>query len=270
MRGSVHELAAAYVLDTLAPRELRRFERHLMRCDACADRVRRLAGDTVRLGAGASAVPAPPPMPPPALVPLPEGGAPDDRDGPGVPAGEDAPDDPAPGRWWWRTRRRPTATRLAAAGAGAALLACAVLGALLLRTTAQLDRQRGDARAVNEVLTAADARPVYSSDDHGRGVTAVVSRRMRRAVVTVHGLPPLEGRDVYQLWLVSERPTSFRSLGVLGPDPAADGTSGPVVTGGLDEWSYAFTVTVEPTGGSPVPSSDAVAQLPLLALGIGS
>ncbi|WP_018558968.1 anti-sigma factor [Streptomyces sp. BoleA5] len=143
-------------------------------------------------------------------------------------------------------------------------------GALLLRTTAQLDRERGDARAVNEVLTAADARPVFSSDDHGRGVTAVVSRRMRRAVVTVHGLPPLEGRDVYQLWLVSERPTSFRSLKVLGPDPAADGTSGPVVTGGLDEWSYAFTVTVEPTGGSPVPSSDAVVQLPLLALGIGS
>ncbi|MGI5249461.1 zf-HC2 domain-containing protein [Actinacidiphila glaucinigra] len=91
MRGSVHELAAAYVLDTLAPRELRRFERHLMRCDACADRVRRLAGDTVRLGAGASAVPAPPPMPPPALVPLPEGGAPDDRDGPGSPPARTLP-----------------------------------------------------------------------------------------------------------------------------------------------------------------------------------
>lgn len=93
-------------------------------------------------------------------------------------------------------------------------------------------------------------------------MTAVVSRRMRRAVVTVHGLPRLEGRSVYQLWLVSERPTSFRSLGVLGADAAADGTPGPVVTGGLDEWSYAFTVTVEPTGGSPVPSSDTVVQLP--------
>ncbi|MFB7285758.1 anti-sigma factor [Actinacidiphila glaucinigra] len=269
MRGSVHELAAAYALDTLAPRELRRFERHLMRCDACADRVRRLAGDTVRLGAGGSTVPAPPPMPPPPLVPLPADGAPDDRDGPEDPVGEGAPDGPAPGRrgeaW-----RRPSATRLAAVGAGAALLACAVLGALLLRTAAQLDRERGDARAVNEVLTAADARPVYASDDHGRGVTAVVSRRMRRAVVTVHGLPRLEGRSVYQLWLVSERPTSFRSLGVLGADPSADGTAGPIVTGGLDEWSYAFTVTVEPTGGSPVPSSDGVVQLPLLALGIGS
>lgn len=168
MRGSVHELAAAYALDTLAPRELRRFERHLMRCDACADRVRRLAGDTVRLGAGGSAVAAPPPVPPPSSVPLPADGAPDDRDGPEGPAGEDARDGRAPGRWW-EAWRRPSATRLAGAGAGAALLACAVLGALLLRTAAQLDRERGDARAVNEVLTAADARPVYASDDHGRG-----------------------------------------------------------------------------------------------------
>lgn len=270
----MHELAAAYALDTLTPRELRRFERHLMRCDACADRVRRLAGDTVRLGAGGSAVPAPPPMAPPPMVPPPVvpppvDGARGDLEAPEVSEVPDGPEGPPPARWreaW----RRPSATRLAATGAGAALLVCAVLGALLLRTAAQLDRERGDARAVNEVLTAGDARPVYSSDDHGRGVTAVVSRDTRRAVVTVHGLPPLEGRDVYQLWLVSERPTSFRSLGVLGADPAAGGTSGPIVTGGLDERSYAFTVTVEPTGGSAVPTSDAVVQLPLLALGIGS
>ncbi|MEU1622738.1 anti-sigma factor [Streptomyces sp. NPDC005722] len=269
MRGSVHELAAAYALDTLAPRELRRFERHLMRCDACADRVRRLAGDTVRLGAGGSAVSAP--LPPLARLTAPQT-APSAEVPPPIsagPDGADAPEEAPPGRWWEAWRRPPT-PRLAVAGAGAALLVCAVLGGLLLWTAAQLDRVRGDTRAVNEVLTAADARPVYSSDDHGRGVSAVVSRDLRRAVVTVHGLPPLEGREVYQLWLVSERPTSFRSLAVLGADPAAGGTPGPFVTDGLDEWSYAFTVTVEPTGGSAVPTSDAVVQLPLLALGIGS
>ncbi|MFD8074689.1 anti-sigma factor domain-containing protein [Streptomyces sp. NPDC059718] len=270
MRGSVHELAAAYALDTLAPRELRRFERHLMRCDACAERVRDLAGDTVRLGNRGSAAP-PPPMVAPPMVPLqvdevPVGGVPGDPEAPQAPEPLEAL---APGRWW-EAWRRPSAARLAATGAGAALLVCAVLGALLLRTATQLDRERGNTRAVNEVLTAADARPAYASDDHGRGVTAVVSRDLRRAVVTVHGLPRLEGRNVYQLWLVSERPTSFRSLGVLGADPAADGTPGPIVTDGLNERSYAFTVTVEPTGGSVVPTSDPMVQLPLLALGIGS
>ncbi|WUD76184.1 anti-sigma factor [Streptomyces sp. NBC_00510] len=265
MRGSVHELAAAYALDTLASRELRRFERHLMRCDACAERVRDLAGDTVRLGNRGSAAP-PPPMVPLQVDEVPVDGVPGDPEAPQAPEPLEAL---APGRWW-EAWRRPSAARLAATGAGAALLACAVLGALLLRTATQLDRERGNARAVNEVLTAADARPAYASDDHGRGVTAVVSRDLRRAVVTVHGLPRLEGRNVYQLWLVSERPTSFRSLAVLGADPAADGTPGPIVTDGLNERSYAFTVTVEPTGGSVVPTSDPMVQLPLLALGIGS
>ncbi|MDX2704440.1 anti-sigma factor [Streptomyces sp. PA03-6a] len=265
MRGSVHELAAAYALDTLAPRELRRFERHLMRCHACAERVRDLAGDTVRLGNRGSAVP-PPPMVPLLVDGVPVDGVPED---PEAPQAREPLEALGPGRWW-EAWRRPSPARLAATGAGAALLACAVLGALLLRTATQLDRERGNTRAVNEVLTAADARPAYASDDHGRGVTAVVSRDLRRAVVTVHGLPRLEGRNVYQLWLVSERPTSFRSLGVLGADPAADGTPAPIVTDGLNERSYAFTVTVEPTGGSVVPTSDPMVQLPLLALGIGS
>lgn len=275
MRRSVHELAAAYALDALAPRELRRFERHLMRCDMCADRVRETAGDIVRLGRASGSAPS---MVAPPMVPLPvegttaaprgcaaDGGAPDGAAAPDAPDGAVA--DP---RRWWDVRRRTSAARLAVAGAAAALLACAVLGALLLRASGQLERERGNVRAVYEVLTADDARPAYSSDDHGRGVTAVYSRELRRAVVTVQGLPPLEGRRVYQVWLVSERPTTFRSVGVLGAVPAAGDAPGPFVAAGLDERSFAFTVTVEPSGGSVRPTSDPVAQLPLLALGIGS
>ncbi|MEU4094314.1 anti-sigma factor [Streptomyces sp. NPDC026673] len=283
MRRSVHELASAYALDTLAPRELRRFERHLMRCDLCADRVRELAGDTVRLGAAPGSDPgsgpgSAPPMVSPPMVPLPvedtaaaQGGYAPGRYAPDGDAAPDAPDGAEPDpRRWWDVRRRTSAVRLAVAGAAAALLACAVLGALLLRASGQLERERGNVRAVYEVLTADDARPVYSSDDHGRGVTAVYSRELRRAVVTVQGLPPLEGRRAYQLWLVSERPTAFRSVGVLGAVPVAGDAPGPLVAAGLDERSFAFTVTVEPSGGSVRPTSDPVAQLPLLALGIGS
>ncbi|MDX3075048.1 anti-sigma factor [Streptomyces sp. MI02-7b] len=279
MRRSVHDLAESYTLDALRPGEVRRFEAHLLRCDACADRVRELAGDTVRLGGGGQGRTR--------TVRGEAAGHPGHREYPahrGYPGHLEHLEHS--GRWpgvrWreWSARagayhrlrrwRRPSAVRLAATGAVVALVVSAVLGVLLHRAEERLDRERTRTRAVIEVLNAGDARPAYTNDDHGRGVTAVYSRALRRAVVTVQGLPRLEGRRVYQVWLVSERPEAFRSIGVFADDPGAGDTPGPLVAAGLDDRSYAFTVTIEPSGGSPQPTADPVAQLPLLALGIGT
>lgn len=252
MRRSVHELAESYVLDALRPREVRRFEDHLPRCGACADRVGELAGDAVWLGGAARSA-----APGAVLGEVVEH--------PGVQRRERGA---RPGaRHLWR-RGRPSAVVVAAAGAAAALALAAVLGVLLDRAGERLDRERARTRAVTEVLTAPDARPAYTNDDHGRGMTAVYSRALRRAVVTVQGLPRPAERRVYQVWLVSERPEAYRSIGVLGDDPGTGDTPGPLLASGLDGRSYAFTVTIEPSGGSPQPTADPVAQLPLLALGI--
>ncbi|WP_190140794.1 RskA family anti-sigma factor, partial [Streptomyces longispororuber] len=55
----LHSLAVPYALDALGPAEARRFERHLAGCARCAEEVRALAADLVRL-ARAATVPAPP------------------------------------------------------------------------------------------------------------------------------------------------------------------------------------------------------------------
>ncbi|MEU6342442.1 anti-sigma factor [Streptomyces sp. NPDC046977] len=251
MRRPVHELAEPYALDTLRPREVRRFEAHLLRCDACAQRVGGRGGQggegTVWQG-GTGQV---------ALGEV--------LEHTGGPRWERGARPGAHHRWRWG---RPPAVRLAAFAAAAALALAAVLGVLLHRAGERLERERARTQAVTEVLTASDARPAYTSDDHGRGMTAVCSRVLRRAVVTVQGLPrPPEGR-VYQVWLVSERPEAYRSIGVLEDGPGGGDTPGPLVASGLDGRSYAFTVTIEPSGGSPQPTADPVAQLPLLALGI--
>ncbi|MFF3564178.1 anti-sigma factor [Streptomyces sp. NPDC002574] len=285
MRRSVHDLAESYALDALLPGEVRRFEAHLLRCDACADRVRDAAGGTVRLGGAARGRTG--------TVHGEAAGRPGHPEYPEYPEPPEHPghrkhseharrSERSPGGRWrergaragaryrlWRWRR-PSALRPATTGAVAALVVAAVLGTLLHRAEERLDRERARTRAVIEVLNAGDARPAYTSDDHGRGVTAVCSRAQRRAVVTVQGLPRLEGRRVYQVWLVSERPDAFRSIGVFGDDAGGGDTPGPLVASGLDDRSYAFTVTIEPSGGSPQPTADPVAQLPLLALGIGT
>ncbi|MGW0416661.1 RskA family anti-sigma factor, partial [Streptomyces collinus] len=57
-REDLHSLAAPYALDALEPGERRRFEKHLGSCGRCADEVRALSEDAVRL-AWSTAAPAP-------------------------------------------------------------------------------------------------------------------------------------------------------------------------------------------------------------------
>ena len=61
-RAEVHTLAGAYALDAITGADRARFERHLARCQACAQELRELREATARL-AGAVAA-----DPPPALV----------------------------------------------------------------------------------------------------------------------------------------------------------------------------------------------------------
>jgi anti-sigma-K factor RskA len=153
--------------------------------------------------------------------------------------------------------------RFGAALAGFGLAASAVMGVFLYRMNAELDRQRAATRQVNQVLSAPDATATSSSDGGGKGITAVVSRTLGRAVVTVHGLPNLARGRVYQLWLTGTQPGSVvRSVGLLAGAPAT-GTAEPLVATGVNAQFSAFAVTVEPAGGSQRPTTTPLAQLPL-------
>jgi anti-sigma-K factor RskA len=270
-KGAMHELAAAYALDALEPRELRRFERHLEGCPECEDEVRVLSQDTVRLGCAAAA------HPPdwmrervfmavrntaqePALTPA--------RPAVSARSSVRARARGAGARLGSRPRpQRRFAVRLTAGLAVASLAAAAALGALLVRTNAELNQQRTAARAVNQVLAASDAKTVSAT-----GLTAIVSPGLHRAVVTVHGLAGLSKGQVYQLWVMDPatgQSRTVRSVGLLSLD-SATGTSGPLVATALADSSAVLAVTVEPAGGSAQPTTEPVTQLPLTGSGLGA
>jgi anti-sigma-K factor RskA len=272
-KSAMHELAAAYALDALEPRELRRFERHLSGCPECEDEVRLLSQDAVRLGCAAAVLPPDrlrervlmavrttaqePPLVPARPAVSARSAVRARARGAGAGLGSRA-----------RPPRR-FALRLTAGLAAASLVAAAALGVLLARTNAQLDQQRTAARAVNQVLAAADAKTVSA-----KGITAIVSPGLRRAVVTAHGLGDLPQGRVYQLWLMDPaagkgQERTVRSVGLLSLD-SSTGTSGPLVATALTDGSSVLAVTVEPDGGSAQPTTEPVTQLPLAGSGLGA
>ncbi|MEU6767473.1 anti-sigma factor [Streptomyces sp. NPDC046853] len=244
-RLGVHSLAVPYALDALAPRELRRFERHLPRCAPCLAQTRELAEGAVRL-AGAAATPAPPGLRERVLT--------------AVRTTEQEPPPRAP-----VTRGAPPRARVlllpAAVLTVLVLVASAVLALQLTRADDRLDRERARAREIAHVLAAPDARAAGERDAWGRGISVVASESRRRAMVTVTGLgPPPPGR-VHQLWLV--RPAAApRSLGLL------DGET-PVIASGVGASGRSLAVTTEPDGGSERPTSAPLVQLALESDGFG-
>lgn len=260
MRRRIHELAAAYALDALGPKELRRFKRHLDRCEPCAYEVRMLSIDTVRLGRAAAA-PAPPQMRARVLT-VARMTAQEQAPAGARPAAVRPAARPAPARP--RSRGVRPRLRLTAVAAAFCLGAAVMLGVAYQRTSAELDRERAAAAAVNQVLAAPDAAARTGSDAQGRGITAVVSTSLHRAVVTTHGLPAAPDGKVYQLWLMGESSSSVRSAGLL-PDGG-----GPVVATALNDRSTAFAVTLEPDGGSKSPTTTPVAQLALVVRETGN
>jgi anti-sigma-K factor RskA len=192
--GEFEELAAGYALGALEPDDEAIFQRHLDGCPTCAANVRELEGVAAQL---AYAVP---PVQPPETV----------WAGIRHEIVKDARPDAAPAsgrvvRNGARRRRSRLLTRLAAAAAVVLLAALSVWN-LNLRDQNQAYRDRVAAleqatRLVNEpnatrvVLDDAPSPP-------GAVATVIASTRQDRGVLIVEGLPPLQRRRVYELWVV--------------------------------------------------------------------
>ncbi|MFC9466102.1 anti-sigma factor, partial [Streptomyces coelicoflavus] len=99
------------------------------------------------------------------------------------------------------------------------------------------------------------------ADERGRGVAVVASASEGRAVVTLSGYGEPPGDRVRQLWLM--RPGAEpRSLGLFDGDT-------PLIASGLNRAATSLAVTVEPAGGSALPTSGPVVQLALESVGFG-
>lgn len=263
-REDLHSLAAPYALDALEPAERVRYEKHLDTCDRCADEVRALSEDAVRL-AWSTAVPAPPAMRERVLAAV--------RATPQEPARPDpahrARTAQLPPHVWGaqpppRTperRRVPVFVPFATATAAAALVVAALFAVQAGRTQDRLDAERDRSRDIARVLAASDARAATGRDAQGHTIGVIASASRGEALVTLsgYGAPP-SGR-VRQLWLM--RPGAQpRSLGLFSADT-------PLVASGLARSATSLAVTVEPDGGSAQPTTEPIVQLALKTVGFG-
>jgi anti-sigma-K factor RskA len=227
-RKEPHTLAGAYAMDALGPSDRVRFERHLARCDSCAQEVSELRETTARL-ATATAVRPPPSMKQQVMAAV-------------------------------RTTRQhtPVVTRrprrtpvLIAAPAAAVLVAIAVVfGVANSDTSQRLDQAQQREQAIAAVLTARDAQMMAGPVIGGGMATVVMSHKEQALVFTARGLPVLPASAGYELWLAG--PAGDRPLGML-PAPA-HGMIGPVIAEDVRQGDH-LMLSVEPAAGTARPTT---------------
>lgn len=262
-RGDAHSLAAPYALDALEAGERRQFEKHLRGCDRCAEEVRALTEDAVRLAWSTAA------QPPPAMR---------DRV---LAAVRQTPQEPGPLREQVREprareytprlpahvwgaqpqasrarvpQRRPFFVPFATATAAAALVVASLFAVQANQTQDKLTAEQAQAREIAHVLAAPDARATTGADTAGRSIGVIASASEGRAVVTLSGYGALPSGRVHQLWLM--RPdVQPRSLGLFKDDT-------PLVATGLDKSATSLAVTVEPDGAQRSPQLSQLSNSP--------
>ena len=274
MSADIHSLVGAYAVDAVDDHERAAFEQHLAECPECRAEVSELRETAARLSlttqvappaslrdsvlAGIRTVrPLPPLDVPRADIPEPSnGGAPSD------PGGHDAspawtPSDDSdlpesgaqPGTVVPLRPRRRVTTWLATAAAAAAVL----VGGLAWSPWDD-GGSTGQLTATEQVLRATDAQR-YEKTIDGARATIVRSETLGKAVIIADNMPaaPL-GKD-YQLWLdIPGR--GMVSAGLMPHDAK------PTLTMELDGDAAVATgagITMEPTGGSPAPTSEPIA-----------
>ncbi|HET9877279.1 MAG TPA: anti-sigma factor [Mycobacterium sp.] len=150
-----------------------------------------------------------------------------------------------------QTRRR---LRLRTAGfaAAAALVVAVAFGAgLALRPVPSPP-------TAEQVLTASDVRAVSDAIPFGGTATVVYSREKNAAVLVMNNVNPPVAGTVYQMWLIKDqKPTSAGTMG-----SAAVSASTTAVIRNLGQAST-LAFTVEPGSGSPQPTGQIFAALPL-------
>ncbi len=234
MSVDLHHLLAPYALDALEADDRSRFEAHLALCEQCRVEVVGFQSTAARLGE-AEAV-----TPPPEL-----------RERLLTMAASTPQERPLITALAQRSRVRRIFPRLALAAA----VAAAVVGiGGFVAEHERADEMRADRARLTSVMSAADATTTESAATGGGEVRIIASRSHDAALVVGSSLDELGHDKTYQVWRMHEgTPTS---VGLLGRGP------GVLYVDGIED-ADAFAVTVEPTGGSPKPTSDPIVATPV-------
>jgi len=236
MTSGLHTLVGAYALDALTIEEHAQFQQHLATCAACRAELVELQATAARLSDLAWEQP-------PAQMRERLMGAvqqtPQDRPWPMVVQ-----------RGPWR-RWAPGALAVAAA-----LSVILSLGAFLVERNrvSEMEQQQS---AVAAVLSAPDVRERRARLDDGGSVRILMAPSLDQAVVAMQDLPPLDESRSYQLWRIHPGgPESEAVMPADASDPAIE-----LVSDLGDTESIA--VTVEPAGGSPLPTTEPIVNIEL-------
>jgi anti-sigma-K factor RskA len=248
----LHTLAGPYVMDAVTAEERAHFATHLADCAQCRDDVREMREATARLGMAAVVRPRPDlkeqtmraAFRTSQLAPV--------VDRPVV----DGPPAPRRRRLVWRGRSFSLSTRFALVSAAVIAAAATTFGLVTNNMMEQLQHSQRQDHMIATVLNASDAVILTARVTTGGTATVVMSHHEHRLVFTAHGLRPLPDGMGYELWLMG--PAGPRSAGMLRPQ--IDGMAGPAVVSGIRPGD-AIGVTVEPAGGSSLPSSKVVVMI---------
>jgi len=261
-RPEPHTLAGAYSLDALTGADRARFERHLTRCQQCAEEISGLWEATARLAAAAATEP-PAGLTERALV-----AAARTRQLPPLTSGISRP---------WRARHTAAAvptghaagtfagprcrawtTKLAFTLAAAGMALAGILGLAVRSAQDQLQQDQRHSHAIAAVLATRDATMLRARVSTGGTATIVMSGSEHTLVFAAEGLPALPSNRCYELWLMA--PGRDQPAGML-PAPR-HGMIGPVLASGL-KTGERLGLTIEPVGGSPHPTTATILRLAL-------
>jgi anti-sigma-K factor RskA len=241
-----HTLAGAYAMDAISAPDRARFERHLARCEECAQEIASLREATARLGTAAAA------SPPAGLKDRVMAAAALTRQQPPAASDTDSPARARAGGRWFRSLAWPGRLAVAAVGGVAVvvLAAAVVLGVANGSMRQQLNQAQTSSQQIAAVLTARDARMMTGQVTGGGTATIVMSHAEDALVFSAAGLRALPASRGYELWLIG--PTGDRPVGMLSV--GSRGMTGPVIASGLRRGDH-LALTAEPTGGTGQPTA---------------
>ncbi|MER3388823.1 MAG: anti-sigma factor [Microcella sp.] len=151
----------------------------------------------------------------------------------------------AQARWF----HRPGSVVLAAAAA-VALFFGGVLSADLVNPAA------GDAQQLAAIVAAPDVQTVSSPIEGGASATLVSSETLGVSAMVFEGLPQLTEEQAYALWYITDGEPTPAGLFSVGDD----GTVVQVLEGSFEAGTV-VGVTVEPSSGSPAPTTTPIVAI---------
>lgn len=244
MSDDVHALTGAYVANALPADERRFFERHLAACPACAGEVDQL---TEAAGTLAAAEEAPPPASMRAAV---------------LDRIATTPQDPPVTDAHRPRRRRPGSALLSQRVLMPVAAALALIAMITAATAWTLSTRVSELELAAEqmaaLMNADDTQFSQAEGPGGSRVRVVMSPGLGTAVVVVADMDPAPHEHTYKLWLHGDGPP--RPAGTF--DVGDDGTAIHLVSSDMTGVE-AIGVTIEPAGGSPVPSGEPIMVVPL-------